>query len=447
MGTVDLRHPMMPDTNGIPLCAAPVQPFAAPRTLAETGLPTTLLGALLAKHLLLGGEQTQGALAARLALAEPIIAELVAVLLAADQLYVLTGADGDLKVGLQASGRGYAAAALAQDGYVGPAPLALPHYQQLVAANSGSDRVVTRADMHAAFADVVVPDDLLDALGHALNSPRPVLVHGPSGAGKTYLCERIAKLLPGSTLVPFAIAVGERCVALFDPAFHDVLDSRGNQDPRLVVCRRPALTTGAELSRDMLDISIDALHGIAQAPLWLRANNGLLIVDDFGRQAVPPDELLRRWALPIEARQDWVRLDGRLAAPVPFDVRLVLVTNLAVEGIDGDALRRTVGPRVAVGGLADADFVTLWHRTCNRLGVRFDAELPRYALEHLYAPRGLSPLPAHPGALLEHMRGLARYEGAGTPAPLDLLHLAWTACFPDTGEQARHPAPVSHRTH
>lgn len=428
-----------------------VQPDPIPLRVADLGLPLPLLQGLLAKHLLLaGGDQWLMSLAGRMAVHPSVAGELAKSLLDSGQVRADAGVDGQLRVGLNARGHGYAQAALEHDPYAGPTPLSAAHYRRLVEANSLLTQPVTRAQLHRAFADVVVADETLDQLGHALNSARPLLVHGPSGTGKTYLCERLTQVVDGTTLIPYAIAVEDRCVAVYDPALHDAVDDAStpaaDADPRLLCCRRPALLTGAELHRGALDIDIDPHSGIAQAPLTLRANGGVLVIDDFGRQRIPADELMRRLALPIDTHRDWIRHDGTYSTEVPFDVRLILITNLELDRLAGDAFRRLVGHRIPLGEISAVNYLKLWQHACQASGIPFDPALPHYALEALHGRSGVAPLAAHPSGLLACLRELARYSGTGTTPTRAMLERAWTEYLSTSAGEVTAPHRP-YRTH
>lgn len=415
----------------------PVQPDAPPTSVAATALPPRLLVDLIAKHLLVGGDLPLGDLAERLALDRRILDELMTAMLEADQLRVAAARDGQLYVELSASGREIATAALARSGYLGPAPLALPQYERLVAANATGRERITRSEMDAAFAGVTVSEHTIDELGRGLNSARALLIYGPPGSGKTFLAERLVKALRGSTLIPHAIAVGDVVVPVYDPVLHDALetqdricpDADGSEDRRLVACRRPALTSGIELTRDMLDVRFDPATRTMQAPLTLKANTGIYVVDDFGRQRIAVDELIQRWTLPMETRHDWLTLGDQQSVRVPFDVVLVLVTSLDIDQLGTDAFQRRIGHRVEIGEITREEYLQLWQQSCAALGIDASSALAARALDELHEPCRIPPLSSHPGELLANMLDQARYTDHGGAFTTDMLHQAWVARF------------------
>lgn len=432
----------------------PVQPDAVPLSVADTALSPRLLVELLAKHLLVGGDLSLFTIAERLALDTRIVNELVTAMLEADQLRVGAGADGRLHIALSALGGELATAALSRDGYLGPAPLALPHYERLVAANAVARERITRHEMDAAFAGVTISDHIIDELGRGLNSTRALLIHGPHGAGKTFLAERLVNALRGATLIPHAIALDDRVVPVYDPVLHDALvtqdricpEGDGAEDPRLIVCRRPALTSGAELTREMLELGLDPDAGTIQAPITLKANTGIYVVDDFGRQRIAVDELIQRWTLPMETRHDWLTLDGRHSMRVPFNVVLVLVTNLDVDTLGVEGFQRRVGHRVEIGEVSRDEYLQLWREACAALGIKASTALADHALDELHGPYQVSPLSSHPGELLANMLDQARYADRKGAFTNDMLHRAWAARF---GQRDGHDArpTVLHPSH
>ncbi|MEW6168859.1 MAG: hypothetical protein AB1651_14355 [Pseudomonadota bacterium] len=418
------------DTGG-----AACQPHAAPTRLAQTGLPSSMLTALLSKHLLVGGAASVATLADSTTLHPDVIDEIVALMLDSGHLHAQADADGSLRVGLNPAGRLFACAALGHDGYVGPAPVSAAQYALVVTANALARDPITPQILHAAFEGVVVDERTIDQFAVALSSVKPLLVHGPSGAGKTYLCQHLARALRGATLVPHAVAAGDVAVRVYDPALHDVVDvgvttaGGGAVDPRFVCCRRPALICGARLDRARLDVSIDPITNVAVAPLTMRANNGMLIVDDFGDQHITLDELSRRWALPLDTQRDWITVDGSRGESVPFDVVLVLIANRELEGVLPQDFRRHLGQRIALGEVPAEHYLLLWGRACADLGIAFDAGLARYALTGLHAAEGVPPLAAHPAQLLAAMVEHARRNDQGGAPTRDMLRAAWSARF------------------
>src|SRR5579859_132942 len=278
-------------------CVAP-----RPTKLADTGLPIAFLGELVEKHLLEGGVLTIPTLAQRLALAGPLVEEVLQFLRREASIEVRAQtADTQLRFALTERGRANALAALARSGYVGPAPVPLDAYVSVSCAQSVRDRLVTRERMHDKFADVVIGEDILDRLGPALNSGKAIFVYGDPGTGKSYITQRLTRLLDDEALIPHAIVVGEAVIQIFDPAVHVALETPAfgvmlaeGYDSRYVLCRRPLVLTGGELGPEMLEVQFDPATRQYRAPLQLKASNGMFILDDLGRQRVSPKTVLNR---------------------------------------------------------------------------------------------------------------------------------------------------------
>jgi len=200
-----------------------------------------------------------------------------------------------------------------RSGYLGPAPVPLTKYAQVARAQTIHKRSVTQEAMRTAFEDVVLDEQMLDRLGPALNSGRAIFLYGPAGTGKTYISQRLCRLFRHPTLIPHAIAIDESTVQVFDPLVHKQLRLRPSSnnlklekghDPRFVVCERPVVITGGELTTEMLEVHYNPSTRLYEAPLQLKANNGMFIIDDMGRQKVSPAAVFNRWIVPMEEKRD-----------------------------------------------------------------------------------------------------------------------------------------------
>src|SRR5258708_490836 len=329
------------------LRAAGIAP--GPKRAGETGLSLSFLSDLLEKHLYDAGVMTLAVLGSRAALAGPILNEALNFLRKERRIEVRgpTTDEFGLRYALTERGRASAQDAVARSGDIGPAPVPLGVYAEVVRAQSVRDRVVTRERMHAAFSDVILDTAVLDQLGPALNSGRAIFVYGAAGTGKTYVTQRLSRLLDDSVLVPHAISVGETVIELFDPSVHfplgsaaaDVLLDEG-YDPRFVLCRRPLVISGGELSAEMLEVQFDSATRRYRAPLQLKATNGMFIIDDMGRQRVAPQVVLNRWIVPMEQGIDYLTLPTGQHFAALLDLILVFSTNLRPDELGDDAFLR-----------------------------------------------------------------------------------------------------------
>ena len=355
----------------------------APRTPEETGLPLLLLGELVLKVMNQHGITHLHELAAHMKLSVALLESLLGSLRKEALVEVRRrGAlDGDVLYDMTQTGRGRAADALARNLYSGPAPVPVAAYTARVLAQSVGDMGVTRERMAQSLKDVVVRTEVRDQLGAAMNSQRGILLYGPPGSGKTYLCEQMARLLQDPVAVPHAVEVGGEIIRVFDPLVHKPvhapapgasgLDNRSRVDERWVLCERPVVITGGELTLEMLDLIFDPRAGYYQAPPHFKANNGMFLVDDLGRQVVSTRQLLNRWMIPMEQHHDYLMLRNGSKFCIPFDTLLFFSTNLQPEDLGDDAFLRRIGYKIHVGEIGRDDYRRITVEACHRLGVRY----------------------------------------------------------------------------
>jgi len=424
-------------TRSIDEAAAPMQP----RSMAELGLPETLLFDLLLKHLLRAREASIAELAGRTALAGTILEPLLAGLREQHAVDVSgRGAvDAQMVFRLTEIGRQRAAEALAASHYCGPAPVTLGQYRRRIEHQSIERAIVGGVDLGRALSDMVVSERLLEDLGAALNSGRSIYLYGPSGSGKTSLAERMIAALPGSVRVPHALWAGDQLITVFDPAIHRALPQAGaaapgldraaRPDGRWVEVQRPVLVTGGELDLEALDLSFDAVTRIHGAPPQLKANSGLLIVDDLGRQRVSPRELINRWIVPLDRGLDFLTLANGVRIEVPFDVRVIFASNLAPAQLADPAFVRRIGYKVHIGAMPEAAYRALVHRACDRHGINIDDAMIDHLIRCLHLPAGQPLLPAIPFDLVDKLRDRASYLGLPVRVSPEQLDWAWGLYF------------------
>ena len=411
-----------------------------PRSVSETGLSSNLLAGLLVKHLYDGGPMTINHLSVRTALAGPILEELLNTLRTDAYVEIRASTSGSpaLRYCLTDRGRLYAYDELAKGGYRGPAPISVEQYSRIVRAQSIHKHRITRTEMHRSFADIVIRADLLDQLGPALHSGRAVFLHGPAGTGKTYVGQRLTRMFEHDILVPHAIAVGDTVIQMFDPLIHQRVDDNQQQqdpvlasglDPRFILCRRPVVITGGELTLDMLEVQYDANTKQNQAPLQLKANNGVYMIDDLGRQRVDLVDLFNRWIVPLETSEDYLAVSSGLRFNIPFDVVLIFSTNLDPSELNDQAFLRRVGHKIGFGPLHSAEFAAIWRNVCEDLGVTFDSEVFNYVVHELYANTATPMLACHPKDLLHMAMDDAWYQGCPNKLTREMLNHAWNKYF------------------
>lgn len=410
-----------------------------PKVLADTGLPMTFVADLLAKHLLDGGVMTLAQMCQRMALPGSILDGVLNFMRKEAKVEVLaaTPQSGSLRYGLTDRGRATALDALLRSGYIGPTPVPLADYVALVKAQTVHDRAVTRESMRSAFADVILRESLLDQLGPSLNSGRAIFIYGPAGTGKTYVTQRFVRLFESEVLVPHAIAVNEAIIAVFDPTIHKLAIDQtepglmldAGHDPRFVRARRPVVISGGELTADMLEIQYDADRRQYVAPLQLKANNGLFIIDDMGRQRVAPATVFNRWIVPMEEKKDYLTLGAGRHFSVPFDVILVFSTNLHPLDLADEAYLRRIGYKVEFGYLTQDEYAQIWKHTCEQNDIACDRDVLEFALNELHEKQGVPLLPCHPRDLLNIAVDQAIYLGDERRVTKERISWAWQNYF------------------
>jgi hypothetical protein len=414
---------------------ANVAMLVQPRCVAETGLTENLLGDLLCKHLHVAGVLDMPQLVNRLALTGSVLEELLAFLRKDGRIEVLgqAGSQG-LRYALTERGRNCAKDALVRSGYIGPAPYPVERYRQLLQAQTVHHHGVNAHSMREAFTGIVMREELLDQLGPALNSGRAIMIYGPAGTGKTYISQRLIRLLTDAVWIPYAIAINEAVLEIYDPQVHKPISTAARQtnlrldqgvDRRLVQCRRPIIVTGGELTMDMLDIRFDPYSRQYHAPLQLKASNGIFIIDDLGRQRMAPMELFNRWIVPMEEKKDFLNLGGGRHCELPFDLVLVFSTNLNPLELADAAFLRRIGYKLHFDYLRPDEYVRIWQQECEKLGITYDPTLVAYVIEQLHGPSKTPLLPCHPRDLLGMAMDRQRYLNAGEPAAPSPQTLSW----------------------
>lgn len=416
----------------------------APKDADATGLSFPFLVELMLKSIFQGGQLRLWDCREKTHLPLAVVESVVG-FMRAERLCEIqsAGAAGnDMHYALTDLGRARALDALAKNQYTGPCPVSLDAYVAQVEKQCiASSRHVGREEMRRAFDGIILPEGLVDQVGPALNSGRSIFIYGASGAGKTYLAERLAlaMALRGAVWVPYAFAVDSEVVQVFDPLVHKPveqpakeargLDRHHSHDERWVRCARPVVMAGGELTLAALDLEFDPVSRFYTAPPQVKANNGLLIIDDLGRQRVTVQDLLNRWIVPMDRRVDYLTLHNGKKFRLPFDVSQVFSTNLSPEQLADEAFLRRFGYKLHLAAASEDRYRKLVQQACSRLGVPYSDEAFRFLVQRLHGRSGRPLYACYPHDLVSRVRDRAFYEGILPELSPEALEWAWQAYF------------------
>ncbi len=410
------------ETQKIRVAALP----KSPKSLEETGLPMGFLVELACKMFYFGGVMTLGSLSEEIALPVSLASEVVEFMKKERLVEVKKGADlrASYSYAITDLGRERARDYLMLSGYVGAAPVTLSQYKEIARRQTVRKMAVTREMMKRAFQGVILTPGLLDRLGPAVNSGRSIFLYGPSGNGKTFLAEHIAKTLRGSVFIPHALYMDNQVIRIYDPVNHRkvdlgapsdptkaILEDRAEYDRRWVLCERPVVVAGGELTLAMLDLSFDQVSKFYEAPLQVKANGGLFLIDDLGRQLVRPFDLLNRWIVPLEKARDYLTLQNGKKFEVPFDQIILFSTNIEPRELADEAFLRRIGYKIKIDNLREEEYVAICRQVCERLGVEYRQDAIRHLLDEEHATRGIRLSACHPNDILSRVVEICQYEG------------------------------------
>jgi predicted ATPase with chaperone activity len=394
----------------------------APHSFADVGLSKAFLTDLTLKIMYYSGTPSASQLAKRLGLSGDIVSQIVETLAEERLVVVLSQSDlytGNYRYHLSEKGQLRVSEALERTRYAGPAPVTADHYTSVMKKLFEEKQAVSRHEITEAVKELVLASEVSDAVARALFSGKTALLYGPSGNGKSVILENFSRALDGYSYVPYAIYAYGQVIRVFDPSIHVPLDEEADVGPkerpdfdrRWVKVRRPAIVLGAEMERGALDLGYDPQARFYQAPAHIKAQNGVLVVDDFGRQRVTTTDLLTRWLIPLERGWDSLSLVTGEKLNVPFRLQLLFATNARVREVADDALLRRILYKVRIPNPDQAGFGEILRRECRAKAVPVEDDAIEYAVEKLFNEQSLKPRASYARALVDILLESAAFDG------------------------------------
>ena len=398
-----------------------------PRTVEATGMEEQFLLDFVLKSMYVSAHETVSGVSAEVKLSKAVV-EVLLNLLRERGLVEISGTAQSqflLRHSLTERGRARAMEALGQSAYVGPAPVPLEDYYFRVEVQSIVNERIDLGDLKKALSELVLPSQVLRHLGPAVNSGKAILLYGPSGNGKTSVAERLGGVFRDTVFVPHALKVDQQIIKVYDEAVHrltehedlpddehaQILDRSAPHDGRWVACQRPVLLAGGELTLGMLDLDFDPLAKFYEAPLQAKAMGGVLVIDDFGRQLVSPEDLLNRWIVPLERKVDYLTLHTGKKFAIPFDAIVVFSTNLSPAKLMDAAFLRRLSYKIRLDAPSLEDYTEIFRRLCEFFGMKYSQKIVSHLVSNFYEKYNIPLCAVHPKLIIEHSKAAAKFYG------------------------------------
>lgn len=433
--------------NGSETIALPPEP----KSVEQTGLGIGFLSELILKHIYFAGMFSGQQLEDAVKLPFLNVIDKVLLFLKEEEYVDIIGAQGgfserSFQYIITPRGREKAHEALDRSQYAGPAPVPLDDYLEAVKRQTLGEMVIDKPTIRRAFEGLVVSDKLLDQVGPAANSARSLFLYGPPGNGKTTIAEGISRILKGYVLVPYAVEVDGQVIKVFDPLNHRPVPPEAEDDPnmmqgfsdettplredtRWIICHRPVVVVGGELLLGQLELIFDPIAKVYEAPFQMKANGGLFLIDDFGRQQCRPQDLLNRWIVPLEQKVDYLALQTGKKLQIPFDVLIVFSTNLDPKALVDDAFLRRIRHKIEVPNPSPTEYREIFRLVCKGKGIPYSDDGLRYLLQEHYIKARRELRCCHPRDLCDQIMDEAKYRSIPPQMSNELLDRACDAYF------------------
>ena len=341
-----------------------------PKTIEDTGLELSFISDLILKHILFLGEFKLTDITENCKLPISVVDPAIDVL-RHEKLVEVKGATEYARISytfsITGEGKKRAKELFETCQYVGPAPVTLNQYNKTVELQTTKNIIVSETSVREAFSNLIISEKLLKRLGPAISSGKAMFIYGPPGNGKTTIAETLGKIFPGTVYIPYSLIVGGQIISIFDPVSHIPAKAEKEvncTDARWVLVKRPVIMTGGELTLKTLDLDFNNISKFYEASLQMKANNGLFIVDDFGRQQVEPKHLLNRWIVPLERGVDFMTLHTGMKFDIPFDQIVIFSTNIEPSKLVDEAFLRRIRYKIKIDHPTEDEYEAIFKKIC-----------------------------------------------------------------------------------
>lgn len=405
--------------------AGPWSPPAI-RNIEDTGLNLITISDLALKVMYFGGFMTGGKVADIIKLPFVGVVDQALEFLKREKFVEVRGqsglGDASLQFIITSKGVDKSKEVLERSQYAGPAPVTLEQYIFAMKQQNRNRVMATPEILKKNLSHLVISDKMFGKIGPAVNSGKSIFLYGPPGNGKTTVSEAVGRVVLGADIwIPYAFDVDGQVIRVFDNVNHEVLEVTDaeaatrstptgvKRDPRWIRIRRPCIIVGGELTLDGLDLIYDPINKYYEAPFQVKANGGMFLIDDFGRQQVRPRDLLNRWIVPLEKGADYLTLATGRKIEMPFNVLIVFSTNLDPADLVDEAFLRRIRHKIEVGDPSPADFAEIFRRACEAKRVPYDENGLKYLVQEWYINRNRKLRAVHPRDILDQLIDISRY--------------------------------------